>query len=189
MTQQTIRQRLDDHWENIIDIIPDANYDFVLSLAETIAQFENILATAPKDFRALLGKVSSDVNKLLDSARELDRRFPDFRTIVDITELIDLLARFPAIELPRAGEPEARLNRSRKILTANRAFLYMLQFTYPLQKVDLIPPLTGNRDGVYVRFSNILFEVATGQSEPDLYRECCEVINTWRQLPWNRRQD
>jgi hypothetical protein len=187
MSQQAIRQRLEDHWTNITDILSleDSVKGFVCFLAEIIARFDNILATAPQEFRALLRKGSSDADGLIEVARALNQ-FPEVRDLVNIRETVETLARFRdqinamKMMLPEGGRPEARLNQSRKILTANWAFIYMANFTAPAN-------LTGHRDGIYVKFSNILFEVATGQERPDLYDECCEVVDTWRQF--SRRQD
>jgi hypothetical protein len=202
-TQQQISKRLDGLWTNITDDVPDAKYELILDLAESISQFDSIVARSPKEFRRLMEEILENAHQMMNLFRSLERQFPEIRSVLrtivienvafirirDVIEDIkDAVDRLDAIKLPGGSTPPVRLNRARKNMAATCAHLYWVT-----QHPELPPP-TGYDDGPYVRFSNNLFEVATGQ-KADLTKECRKVLKDhegerWRRLELrSRRQD
>jgi hypothetical protein len=125
-------------------------------------------------------KVSSYAGKLFDLIGDLEGLVPELRRMMETSKVKDVIAHFrheidTAILPSRSGNtPEVRLNKARKIRAAVHAHQLLLELHGPRP--------TGYRDGAWVKLSAILFEVATGQKDPDLYDVCCEVLKHWQEM-------
>ena len=170
---QQIRQRLDNFWDTIKDIVLPEQIPFVVSMAEQIYQFTSPFVTTPPGFREQVKLVSSHAHELIDLIRSFENDFPEVKNTVHTSYVIDAVARFrhhiDAIGLPQGARPEERLNAARKYLTARQGYLFFVT-----RRPDLPRP-TGTDEGPYVTFCGTLFEIATDQTS-NLLKQCRKVV-------------
>jgi hypothetical protein len=176
-TTQQINQSLETFWPDIETKMPGAKREFILSLAEKIANFDSVFVDPPQELTPALKELAKQAKKMLDRTLDFDHHFPEVGKFVRAASFAaDTWAfhdRVGDIKLMKGGKTQERIDKARRQLTARFAHRYF-------QRFPDVPPPTGTRGGRYIWFSEALFEMATGK-ETNLYKECCEVLELEKQ--------